>query len=208
MFESFDFTKHNNDNDRLTRFVKIYEDALTPAECKHLIDFFEESPDKQLGAVWTRDGQEVKPELKLVEQIHLPTGSIPDQIVSTSCGKGLLEYTSNFQFYPPTGATDDGYAVKKYHTGEHYYHWHVDNSAYWTGLRLLAFIWYLNDVAEGGETQFEDINLSVKPRQGRLLIFPTSFLYPHRACIPTSGPKYVVNGFMSYNPPDHDPVGV
>jgi len=38
--------------------------------------------------------------------------------------------------------------------------------------RYLVFLWYLNDVAEGGETEFCNLDLKVQARSGRLLMFP------------------------------------
>lgn len=47
--------------------------------------------------------------------------------------------------------------------------------------RYLVFLWYLNDVAEGGETEFCDLGIRVQARAGRLLMFPPYWMYQRRS---------------------------
>ena len=62
--------------------------------------------------------------------------------------------------------------------------------------RLLAFILYLNDVEEGGETEFMTLNRLVKPETGKVLCFPCNFMFPHKGNIPLSNDKYIVTAFV------------
>jgi len=41
------------------------------------------------------------------------------------------------------------------------------------GPRLYTFFMYLSDVAEGGETAFTRLNISVTPRKGRAILWPS-----------------------------------
>lgn len=41
------------------------------------------------------------------------------------------------------------------------------------GVRILTAFLYLNDVEEGGETHFPDLDLTVAPKQGRVLLWPS-----------------------------------
>jgi len=58
--------------------------------------------------------------------------------------------------------------------------------------RSLSAILYLNDVEEGGETYFDQIDVSVLPKAGRLVLFPSTFPYTHEARSSISGNKYVL----------------
>ena len=69
----------------------------------------------------------------------------------------------------------------------------MDNQA--TG-RIITFIWYLNNVEEGGETLFEDFK--IKPMEGSSLFFPATWTYPHSGAMPTSNDKYIITGWI-YN---------
>jgi prolyl 4-hydroxylase len=50
------------------------------------------------------------------------------------------------------------------------------------GVRILTFFLYLNDVEEGGGTNFPELNLTVQPKRGRAVIWPSVLdAYPHQA---------------------------
>jgi hypothetical protein len=60
---------------------------------------------------------------------------------------------------------------------------------------------YLNDVDEGGETEFEsdENNLfTVKPKCGRIVVFPPMWTFPHRGKKPISNPKYILSTYLHY----------
>jgi len=61
--------------------------------------------------------------------------------------------------------------------------------------RILTFIFYLNDVDEGGETEFFQMH-RVRPRKGGVVIFPASDFYLHKGCVPTSCDKYILTGWL------------
>lgn len=44
--------------------------------------------------------------------------------------------------------------------------------------KLLTFIWYLNTVDEGGETEFLDYH-KVKSEKGKLVLFPSEWFFPY-----------------------------
>jgi hypothetical protein len=58
--------------------------------------------------------------------------------------------------------------------------------------RIFSGIIYLNDVASGGETHFNKFNLTIKPKKGRMVLFPSNFPYRHEARPPTKGEKFVL----------------
>jgi prolyl 4-hydroxylase len=67
---------------------------------------------------------------------------------------------------------------------------------YDTARRFLSFIFYLNDVEQGGETVFA--NLRVKPEKGLLLMFPPMWMFPHRGDPPISNTKYILSVYLHY----------
>ncbi|TRX52480.1 2OG-Fe(II) oxygenase [Thalassomonas sp. M1454] len=66
--------------------------------------------------------------------------------------------------------------------------------------RVLLFLIYLNDVEEGGETEFYHQKRIVKPKAGSIVIAPCGFTHTHRGNIPISNDKYVLTSWMLYNP--------
>ena len=87
------------------------------------------------------------------------------------------------------------YSIKKYtHPDDGYHMWHHD----WSALtyiiqRVLAVQFFLNDVEKGGETEFYHQGIKVKPKKGRLAIWPVGFTHTHRGNKPISNDKYVIS---------------
>jgi len=60
----------------------------------------------------------------------------------------------------------------------------------------LLFMFYLNDVAEGGETEFYYQQRALKPKAGTMVIAPAYFTHTHRGCIPVSNDKYILTSWI------------
>lgn len=84
----------------------------------------------------------------------------------------------------------------KYETGQHFTE-HTDHGFSYNC--TVSLIGYLNDDYEGGELEFRFWNLLVKPKAGDLFIFPSNFMYPHRALPVLSGTKYSVVTMLDYS---------
>jgi hypothetical protein len=65
--------------------------------------------------------------------------------------------------------------------------------------RIMLFMFYLNDVEEGGETEFYYQNLKVKPKAGRMVIAPAYFTHTHRGNVPVSNDKYILTSWVLFN---------
>ena len=93
---------------------------------------------------------------------------------------------------------DSGYHIQKYEPNKGFYTWHNDfRFDADRGQRFLTFIWYLNTVDEGGETEFTN-GVKIKPEKGKVVMFPATWTYTHRGCIPYSNEKYILTGWI-YN---------
>lgn len=79
-----------------------------------------------------------------------------------------------------------------------YHSWHCEQGSRNFSSRFLFYIAYLNDVEEGGETEFLHYSRRVSPKQGRILIAPASFTHTHRGNPPLSGPKYIATGWLEF----------
>jgi hypothetical protein len=81
----------------------------------------------------------------------------------------------------------ESYSLLKYSNGQEYSE-HYDGP---TGIgRCISCIAYLNDDYEGGEIEFINFGVKIKPQAGMLIIFPSNFAYRHIAHPVTSGIKY------------------
>ena len=94
--------------------------------------------------------------------------------------------------------------VQKYDRGVGGYpHWHSEiyplDATCEHLHRVLLFMYYLNDVAEGGETEFYYQERAIRPRRGRMVIAPAGFTHTHRGLTPRSGDKYILTSWILFN---------
>jgi len=95
------------------------------------------------------------------------------------------------------------FQVTRYEKGSgHYGSWHCETSNYVMSRRIFVFLLYLNDVGEGGETEFLYAGLKTKPKKGTLVIHPAGFPYFHKGNVPVSDDKYILVSVLSYNQPN------
>ncbi|MFY8273773.1 2OG-Fe(II) oxygenase [Pseudoalteromonas sp. SSDWG2] len=65
--------------------------------------------------------------------------------------------------------------------------------------RVLLFMFYLNDVTEGGETEFFYQNKKIAPKRGTMVIAPAYFTHTHRGNKPLSNDKYILTSWVLFN---------
>ena len=88
--------------------------------------------------------------------------------------------------------------VQKYSPGGHFGKIHTERSSVATSHRLFAWMTYLNDVEDGGETNFTHYNIKIKPEIGKTLIWPAEWTHAHAGEILNSGKKYIITGWMHF----------
>ena len=88
--------------------------------------------------------------------------------------------------------------VQKTSPGGGYHVWHCEHGPNTFLNRVLAYTLYLNDVEEGGETEFLYQSKRFPARKGTISVFPASFTHPHRGNPPLSGDKYIMTGWVQF----------
>ena len=94
---------------------------------------------------------------------------------------------NNIQYYPPGGG------FKK---------WHCERPTYGSSnsivvQRALVYMTYLNDVKDGGETEFKYQQVKVKPEKGLTLIWPSDFTHTHRGVPSPTEEKWIATGWFN-----------
>lgn len=87
------------------------------------------------------------------------------------------------------------FLIQKYIKNEGKYIYHHDHTIEGEQQRIITFLWYLNDVNDGGETEFFG-NYRIKPEKGKLILFPASWCFPHCGLMPKSSNKYIITGWI------------
>jgi hypothetical protein len=89
----------------------------------------------------------------------------------------------------------------KYGPGQHFQEHHDHGYSYNCVVSLVA---YPNDNYEGGELYFRLQNITAKARAGDVFIFPSNFMYPHKAMPVKSGTKYSMVTMLDYSDKYHN----
>ena len=88
--------------------------------------------------------------------------------------------------------------IQKYNEGGHYGTLHSERTSLGTLHRVHAWMTYLNDVSNGGETEFPMFGLKIKPEKGKTLIWPAEWTHAHLGRIVKKGSKYIITGWMHF----------
>jgi hypothetical protein len=96
--------------------------------------------------------------------------------------------------------------LQKYEKGNCYGGWHSERMG--PNRRHLVYMTYLNDVDEGGETEFFYQKLKVKPQKGLTLIWPTDWTHTHRGRPSHTQEKYILTGWFEFLPEQEMREGV
>lgn len=86
--------------------------------------------------------------------------------------------------------------LQKTPIGGGYHTWHCEHHSRYYCNRVVSFILYLNDIAEGGETEFLYYPKRIKPETGTMILFPAGYSHTHRGNPPISNEKYIITGWV------------
>ena len=180
---------------KFTDFIYVERDALPKSFCNNVIEKFEQDDRKRQGQVGGGVCLEIKrsSDLSISE---LDDWKSYDQAFFKSLNGGLKKY---IRFLPEEYmkhralselGNDTGYQIQRTQPND-YYIWHHDQ----TTTRLVTFIWYLNDIKDGGYTEFID-GTRIQPEAGKLIIFPATWDFLHRGVSPKTETKYLCTGWV------------
>ena len=180
---------------KFSDFIYVERDALPKSFCNNVIEKFEQDDRKRQGQV----GGGVQLDIKRSSDLsisELNDWKSYDQAFFKSLNGGLKKY---IRFLPEEYmkhralselGNDTGYQIQRTQPND-YYIWHHDQ----TTTRLVTFIWYLNDIKDGGYTEFID-GTRIQPEAGKLIIFPATWDFLHRGVSPKTETKYLCTGWV------------
>lgn len=180
-------------------FIFEFNDSLNNEQCNDMIERFENSSEDHYQG---RIGQKFKQDTTIKKSTDMVISGKEkwkdvDELLFTSLAKALSKIKKQFDFF--SGPFKDvGYAIQRTNPDE-YYHWHIDGGSHQFSDRQLVAIWYLNDVdGPGGETEFLNQNVKVKPETGKLILFPPFWTHEHRGVKLQKGVKYIATTWIVF----------
>ena len=189
----------------INNFIGVYDNYIVPQDCQNAIDLFEQQ-DKFNKTVNRITGEQSPIYVKQDQQLYCMPSNI--EVWWEDLKPMMFNYQMAWKHYCKAIGADMAYDVSEFfHTNlkiqktlpsEGYHIWHLEhNRGYDNERRAFVFSIYLNDVDEGGETEFLHFSKRVKPVTGRIVIWPAAFPYVHRGNPPLSGAKYILTSWMN-----------
>ena len=175
--------------------------------CNEIINFFENNKSLQKPG---SSGMGLNPKIKKTTDVTIvpkdlekPEFGIFKQYIS-ELHKCFLDYQNQWSFLKTMIKKVDipSFNIQKYSRGDHFASVHSERTTLNTLHRLFAWMTYLNDVEDGGQTNFTHYGIKIKPEIGKTLIWPAEWTHAHTGEILKSGTKYIVTGWMHFPTPD------
>lgn len=207
-------------------FIRAYPDTLGRDGCERLLALYDrEARAQRQGLTGGANGAGMyNPAFKRCRELSIGPETYPEavQMLGPSLLKSFGRYAEDVPSFSMLQESnplrDTGYLLQVYQPGKipfakggDGFGWHCDAFNPVSNARVLAVILYLNDVAEGGETQFsawradglprttaDEEMLAVRPEAGTAIWFPPGFEFEHRGCTPRSSRKAIITSFIVY----------
>jgi hypothetical protein len=192
---------------KIENFILEYDDFAGEDFCQKTIEYYKNM--EKAGFVGNRVNLEQRKKHTIDNSYTALTGSnaikldyvqnISSLFLENFWNKAYKIYSEKYSVLT-SSAQHQIYGVKlqNINIGEGYHIWHYETSSREFSERLLTFILYLNDVEEGGETEFLYYPKRVKAKKGKLILFPGGFTHTHRGNPPISNEKYILNGWVEF----------
>ena len=211
----------------IDNLIYVKENAISSDQCQELIDFFENNPkyhtqggvarlqfSKEMEGVTYKDlGMD---KIKQCTEIYFSSKNLTSwqsdpeskkgklfKELAMSSGSVLKEYVDKYSFLKtlPEWDISETFKMQKYLPNEAYWSLHCENDGTIDGhceRRMLAWMVYLNDVTDDGETEFPTQEIKFKPKTGSMLIWPAYWTHPHRGIPSPTQIKYILTGWFSF----------
>jgi hypothetical protein len=182
----------NQNNDRPTAsinqdFIMAWDNIVPDKFCDWLIDYLD-------NAAYLNPRRNNYLSDKQVEMHNFSPGEA--EYLQNLVNDCAIEYINEYPYLRSFPYCSSCVLLQKTEPKEGYHAFHSEDTT-WNGqMRTLAWMVYLNDVDEGGETEYLYQQLKVKPKRGRIVIWPGSFTHLHRGNPPMSN-KYIATGWYA-----------
>ena len=178
----------------------IYQEYLYDLNiCDDIINYFENSNEKHKGL--TRGI--VKPEMKDSTDCDIERNTLEYKNYFQQLQKVVYSYIKKFPRCNSSlpWSVLEHTQIQKYEPGQGYHTWHAERPGVTIPVlsRHLVFMTYLNDVTDGGGTEFYHQKLITKARKGLTLIWPSDWTFTHRSEVSPTQTKYIITGWFNHH---------
>ena len=171
--------------------------ALSQHDCESLISLFENLKE------YHRQGETIgglNLDVKDCTEILFSPQTSELNLLFESLQLGVNEYQERYPFIKTLNRFEqvENISFKRYNAGQAYHGLHCERSGLKTCARMLVWMFYLNDVHDGGETFFPHQEKKVKAEQGKLVIWPSDWTHAHQGLVSKTETKYIISSWFSF----------
>lgn len=180
-------------------FITIIENAFDDGLCNECISYF--NKNEELGNVFTRKDEGTPGTFKK-DNTAFVSLQIPQswELYQMLTDKMHNHFETYFQKYPNDKTfVIEGFRIQKTLPSEGYHVWHSDDNPDYGHKRAVTFLYYLNDIEEGGETEFLYQKQRINAVKGRGVWFPSCYSHVHRGNQPLKDERYIITGWLQFN---------
>tara|TARA_R100001132_G_C3223667_1_gene61225 strand:+ start:45 stop:641 length:597 start_codon:yes stop_codon:yes gene_type:complete len=185
---------------KLNQFISGW--YINKKVCTDLIKYFEDSPNQQPGKLFVKGEPGIDKKHKLSTDVFILHSNQDKKILNYSreLEKVVSQYKKQYTYcdWPHDNWSLESYNIQRYKPNEGYFKEHCERTGIPTAWRHLTYMTYLNDVKEGGETEFIYQKLKIKPETGLTLVWGTDWTTTHRGIVAKTETKYIITGWFSY----------
>tara|TARA_B100000131_G_scaffold200596_1_gene192827 strand:+ start:283 stop:879 length:597 start_codon:yes stop_codon:yes gene_type:complete len=197
----------------MTDFILHKKKLVSEEKCNEIIRIFEKDKTIQEGSFGSE--KNINENLKKCSEIYVNTGqSVNDNkynpLFINELMVALEEYKEKFPFLNKIEKWGmcNQYKIQRYYPNEGFFLLHCENygpimlkskELCPTSYRTLVWMVYLNDVTDGGYTEFPTQKKLIAPRTGDILIWPAFWTHPHRGITSKTQTKYIVTGWWTHS---------
>jgi hypothetical protein len=177
-----------------------------PSVCDKLIELHKNSKDTYPGLSYDAKNKAGSVDTSKKDSIDLSfslqTGEVPQHILDylLQLKEVCMKYVEEFpavDWYSPWSIVEP-FVIQHYRPTGGFKVFHSEKVGTTTANRHLVWMTYLNDVTDGGETEFYHQGYKVKAERGRTVIWPTDWTYTHRGIPSPTQDKYIITGWYNY----------
>jgi hypothetical protein len=182
--------------------IGIFNKILSEEHCKSLINTYEKDVVNNLAITRIQQEGSFKDTKEDTSVFYIANNNWDDNLQKAcnsikDCVHLYERETSFMRFSSINNLHFTGVKIQKTLPGQGYHIWHIEKELYsYQCNRALVFTIYLNDVEEGGETEFLIQKKRISPTTGTIVIFPAHYPYVHRGNPPLNKEKYLLTSWL------------
>ena len=194
----------------MSDFISVYENILYEKDCADIVMDFEKF--SSMGISYSRQEGEMCPKsskddesIKYMNILATQIDTSKSRLMMDAINRCVGDYVKKYEVGMFNKKIETGYPIameqvqlQKTMPSQGYHVWHSERGCVSSSSRVLAWTLYLNDVEDGGETEFLYQSKRIEPKTGKLVIWPATFTHTHRGNPPLKGDKYIATGWYRY----------